>query len=69
MKLYTRKGDSGQTSIWGGRRLSKDDVRMEAIGAVDESNAAIGSVPIGPAGHRPAPAPAVGSVSRPGRPA
>lgn len=42
MKLYTRKGDSGQTSIWGGRRLSKDDTRMEAIGAVDECNAAIG---------------------------
>ncbi|MGO9781161.1 MAG: cob(I)yrinic acid a,c-diamide adenosyltransferase [Streptosporangiaceae bacterium] len=44
MKIYTRKGDSGQTSIWGGRRLSKDHVRMEAIGAVDECNAAIGSV-------------------------
>jgi cob(I)alamin adenosyltransferase len=43
MKLYTRKGDSGRTSIWGGRRLSKDDPRMEAIGAVDECNAAIGS--------------------------
>ena len=43
-RLYTRKGDSGQTSIWGGRRLSKDHVRMEAIGAVDECNAAIGSV-------------------------
>lgn len=44
MKIYTRKGDSGQTSIWGGRRLNKDHVRMEAIGAVDECNAAIGSV-------------------------
>jgi cob(I)alamin adenosyltransferase len=44
MKIYTRKGDSGQTSIWGGRRLSKDHVRMEAIGAVDECNAAVGSV-------------------------
>lgn len=44
MKIYTRKGDSGQTSVWGGRRLSKDHVRMEAIGAVDECNAAIGSV-------------------------
>jgi hypothetical protein len=43
MKIYTRKGDSGQTSIWGGRRLSKGNVRMEAIGAVDECNAAIGS--------------------------
>jgi cob(I)alamin adenosyltransferase len=43
MKIYTRKGDTGQTSIWGGRRLSKDSARMEAIGAVDECNAAIGS--------------------------
>jgi cob(I)alamin adenosyltransferase len=43
MKTYTRRGDSGQTSIWGGRSLSKDHTRMEAIGAVDECNAAIGS--------------------------
>lgn len=43
MKIYTRKGDGGQTSIWGGRRLGKDDLRMEAIGAVDECNAAVGS--------------------------
>lgn len=43
MKIYTRKGDAGQTSIWGGRRLAKDHARMEAIGAVDEANAAIGS--------------------------
>ncbi|TDD25222.1 cob(I)yrinic acid a,c-diamide adenosyltransferase [Actinomadura sp. KC06] len=42
MKIYTRKGDGGQTGIWGGRRLDKDHVRMEAIGAVDECNAAIG---------------------------
>ena len=43
MKIYTRKGDGGQTSIWGGRRLSKDDARIEAIGACDECNAAIGA--------------------------
>ncbi|TMQ84009.1 cob(I)yrinic acid a,c-diamide adenosyltransferase [Actinomadura soli] len=42
MKIYTRKGDGGQTGIWGGRRLDKDHGRMEAIGAVDECNAAIG---------------------------
>ena len=42
MKVYTRRGDSGQTSIWGGRRLSKDHARIEAIGAVDETSAAIG---------------------------
>jgi cob(I)alamin adenosyltransferase len=43
MKTYTRRGDSGQTSIWGGRRLSKDHVRIEAIGAVDDCNAAVGT--------------------------
>jgi cob(I)alamin adenosyltransferase len=43
MKIYTRKGDAGQTSIWGGRRLSKDDARVEAIGACDECNAAVGA--------------------------
>jgi cob(I)alamin adenosyltransferase len=42
MKIYTRNGDAGETSIWGGRRLSKDDARVEAIGSVDECNAAIG---------------------------
>ncbi len=42
MKIYTRKGDAGQTGIWGGIRLGKDDLRVEAIGAVDECNAAIG---------------------------
>jgi cob(I)alamin adenosyltransferase len=42
VKVYTRKGDAGQTSIWGGQRISKDEIRMEAIGAVDECNAAVG---------------------------
>ena len=42
MKIYTRKGDAGETGIWGGVRLSKDDLRVEAIGSVDECNAAIG---------------------------
>jgi cob(I)alamin adenosyltransferase len=43
MKIYTRKGDSGETGIWGGRRLNKDQIRLEAIGTVDECNAAIGA--------------------------
>ena len=42
MKIYTRKGDVGQTSIWGGRHIAKDEARIEAMGAVDECNAAIG---------------------------
>jgi cob(I)alamin adenosyltransferase len=42
VKIYTRNGDEGQTGIWGGVRLAKDEARMEAIGTVDELNAAIG---------------------------
>jgi cob(I)alamin adenosyltransferase len=42
VKIYTRKGDGGQTGIWGGVRMAKDEARMEAIGTVDELNAAIG---------------------------
>ncbi|WP_242910596.1 cob(I)yrinic acid a,c-diamide adenosyltransferase [Actinomadura terrae] len=42
MKIYTRKGDSGRTGIWGGKRLDKDSARIEAIGSVDECNAVIG---------------------------
>jgi cob(I)alamin adenosyltransferase len=42
MKIYTRKGDAGQTSLWGGKRINKDSIRMEAMGAVDECNAAVG---------------------------
>jgi cob(I)alamin adenosyltransferase len=43
VKIYTRKGDGGQTTIWGGRKLSKDEARIEAIGACDECNASIGA--------------------------
>lgn len=41
-KLYTRTGDDGTTGLFGGGRVGKDHPRMEAIGAVDELNAAIG---------------------------
>lgn len=41
-KIYTRRGDDGTTGILGGGRLGKDDVRLEAMGAVDELNAALG---------------------------
>src|SRR3954454_20968378 len=43
-KIYTRTGDEGETSLLGGRRVRKDDARIEAIGSVDEVNAAIGVV-------------------------
>ncbi|MFQ5417637.1 MAG: cob(I)yrinic acid a,c-diamide adenosyltransferase [Myxococcota bacterium] len=42
MKIYTRRGDAGQTDLFGGARVGKDDRRIEACGAVDELNAAIG---------------------------
>ncbi len=44
MKIYTRTGDSGSTGLFGGPRVSKDDVRIEAYGTVDELNAALGIV-------------------------
>jgi len=43
-KIYTRTGDTGETSLLGGRRVRKDDLRVEAIGSVDEANAALGVV-------------------------
>jgi cob(I)alamin adenosyltransferase len=40
--LYTRTGDDGSTSLLGEGRVPKDDPRMEAVGALDEANAALG---------------------------
>ncbi|MDQ0299483.1 cob(I)alamin adenosyltransferase [Salibacterium salarium] len=41
MKLYTRSGDKGKTSVIGGKR-DKDDIRIEAYGTCDELNAFVG---------------------------
>ena len=41
-KIYTRTGDDGTTGLVDGSRRAKHDARMEAIGAVDEANSAIG---------------------------
>jgi cob(I)alamin adenosyltransferase len=41
--LYTRRGDAGETDLFGGPRVSKDHLRVEAYGAVDELNAAVGA--------------------------
>lgn len=43
-KIYTRGGDKGDTSLVGGDRVGKDHIRIRAIGAVDEANAALGLV-------------------------
>lgn len=42
MKIYTRSGDRGWTSLFGGQRVSKANLRVEAYGSVDELNAALG---------------------------
>ena len=44
MKIYTKTGDAGQTGLFGGGRVSKDDPRVEAYGDVDELNASLGVV-------------------------
>ncbi len=41
-RIYTRGGDQGQTSLGGGARVPKYDLRVAAYGTVDEANAAIG---------------------------
>ena len=43
MKIYTRRGDEGETDLLGGPRVAKDDPRVDAYGAVDELNAVLGS--------------------------
>jgi cob(I)alamin adenosyltransferase len=42
MKIYTRTGDSGETGLFGGQRVPKDDVRVAAYGDVDELNSLLG---------------------------
>lgn len=42
MKIYTKTGDNGETGLFAGPRVPKDDVRIEAYGTVDELNAFLG---------------------------
>jgi len=42
MRIYTRSGDSGETSLVSGERVQKNHLRVEAYGTVDEANAVIG---------------------------
>ncbi len=41
-KIYTKKGDTGETGLYGGQRLPKDHIRIDAYGTVDELNAYVG---------------------------
>ena len=42
-RVYTRRGDRGETGLVGGQRVPKDGLRIEAYGTVDELNAFIGA--------------------------
>lgn len=42
MKIYTKFGDSGETALYGGTRIPKDSLHIDALGSVDELNAYIG---------------------------
>ena len=44
MKIYTKTGDQGDTGLFGGPRVRKDHLRIEAYGSVDELNAVLGLV-------------------------
>jgi cob(I)alamin adenosyltransferase len=44
VKIYTKTGDKGETGLFAGGRVPKDDARVEAYGCVDELNAVIGLV-------------------------
>src|SRR5437762_13775225 len=44
MKIYTKTGDSGTTSLFGGKRVSKADLRIDTYGTIDELNSWSGLV-------------------------
>lgn len=44
MKIYTKTGDTGTTSLFGGKRVNKTDARIKAYGTVDELNSLIGVI-------------------------
>jgi cob(I)alamin adenosyltransferase len=44
MKIYTKTGDQGTTALFGGKRVSKSDLRIETYGTVDELNSWIGVI-------------------------
>lgn len=42
MPIYTKKGDKGETGIFNGERVGKDDLRIEVLGTIDEANSFLG---------------------------
>src|SRR5579863_1475992 len=44
MKIYTKTGDKGTTSLFDGSRVDKDDIRVDTYGTIDELNSQIGVV-------------------------
>ncbi|MBI5466330.1 MAG: ATP:cob(I)alamin adenosyltransferase, partial [Candidatus Kerfeldbacteria bacterium] len=48
MKIYTKTGDTGETSLYGGQRVAKGNPRLEAYGTVDETDTALGLALIQP---------------------
>ncbi|MCO6565687.1 MAG: cob(I)yrinic acid a,c-diamide adenosyltransferase [Apibacter sp.] len=44
MKIYTKTGDDGTTSLYGGKRVSKNNIRVQTYGEVDELNSYIGLI-------------------------
>lgn len=44
MKIYTKTGDKGTTSLYGGTKVAKDNIRIEAYGTIDELNSYIGLI-------------------------
>ncbi len=44
MKIYTKTGDKGTTSLFDGSRVDKDDIRVDAYGTIDELNSQVGVV-------------------------
>lgn len=43
LRIYTRTGDDGSTGLFGGQRVAKNDLRVEAYGSVDELNSVLGT--------------------------
>lgn len=55
-KVYTRGGDGGETALVGGKRVPKDDLRLEAYGTLDELNSVLGLARVFNAEAAPTPA-------------